>query len=186
LGKGDPGIGLSCSSYRHEYKQYCLDCGVNVFIVTMTIWKPDLSRFKGPKHLALAEAIREAVDAGTLPPDSQLPPQRDLAFALGLSLGTVTRAYKDAERRGLLRGEVGRGTFVHRPESGSGPPNLSNAAHADEGPIDLVMNLPPPGSAERCSVRHWRRWPPNPGLPPCWIISAMDGSNGIPGRWPHG
>jgi DNA-binding transcriptional MocR family regulator len=134
---------LILQSLRIE--QYCLACSVNVFIVTMTIWKPDLSRFTGPKHLALAEAIREAVDAGTLLPDSQLPPQRDLAFALGLSLGTVTRAYKDAERRGLLRGEVGRGTFVRRPERGSGPPNLSNAAHPDEAPIDLIMNLPPPG-----------------------------------------
>jgi DNA-binding transcriptional MocR family regulator len=111
----------------------------------MTIWKPELSSRKGPKHLAIVDAIREAVETGALPPGSRLPPQRELAYALGLSLGTVTRAYMGAERRGYLRGEVGRGTFVHRPQSGSGPLSLWSAARPEEGPIDLVMNLPPPG-----------------------------------------
>jgi DNA-binding transcriptional MocR family regulator len=130
----------------------------------MTIWTPDLSRYKGPKHLALVEAIREAVRAGALAPGSRLPPQRNLAFALGLSLGTVTRAYKDAERRGLVRGEVGRGTFVHRTESGSGPLSLWNAARTDEGPIDLVMNLPPPGQRGEAFRRTLAALADEPGL----------------------
>lgn len=111
----------------------------------MTIWKPNLSDRKGPKHVALVEAIREGIEAGALVPGSRLPPQRELAFALGLSLGTVTRAYMDAERRGFVRGEVGRGTFVHQPDGAADPLSLWSATRPQDGPIDLVMNLPPPG-----------------------------------------
>lgn len=111
----------------------------------MTIWLPNLSQHKGPRHLALTDAIREAIRSGVLPPDAKLPPQRELAFALGLSLGTVSRAYADAERRGWLRGEVGRGTYVQRPDAGADALGLWNAGRPEGGPIDLVMNLPPPG-----------------------------------------
>lgn len=130
----------------------------------MTIWIPDLSGRRGPKHAALVDAIREAVETGVLPSGSRLPPQRSLAFALGLSLGTVTRAYRDAERRGLLRGEVGRGTFVRRPEVGSRPQSLWNAARPDEGPIDLVMNLPPPGQGGEALRRTLTELADEPGL----------------------
>jgi DNA-binding GntR family transcriptional regulator len=32
-----------------------------------------------------------------------------------VTVGTVTRAYGEAERRGLIQGEVGRGTYVRGP-----------------------------------------------------------------------
>ncbi len=78
----------------------------------MTIWRPDLSDHHGPRYQALADAIGLAINDGELLPGEKLPPQRDLAFHLGMTLGTITRAYGLAERRGLVRGEVGRGTFV--------------------------------------------------------------------------
>jgi DNA-binding transcriptional MocR family regulator len=40
-----------------------------------------------------------------------------MADRLGVSLGTVTRAYEAAMRRGLIRGETGRGTFVSGPQA---------------------------------------------------------------------
>jgi len=128
------------------------------------MWIPELSGRKGPKHLALVEAIREAVESGALAPGEKLTPQRKLAFALGLSLGTVTRAYMDAERRGLLRGEVGRGTFAHRPESRSGPLSLWSRERPDDGPIDLVMNLPPPGLGGEALRRSFAALADEPGL----------------------
>lgn len=78
----------------------------------MTIWQPDLSDLQGPRYRALADAIGLAIDDGDLLPGTKLPPQRDLAFRLGVTVGTITRAYGLAEQRGLVRGEVGRGTFV--------------------------------------------------------------------------
>lgn len=80
------------------------------------IWVPDLSRFDGPKYRAIAEALAGEIRAGTMKPGEKLPPQRELAWALEVTVGTVTRAYQEAERRGLVGGEVGRGTFVRDPE----------------------------------------------------------------------
>lgn len=78
----------------------------------MTNWMPQLEGRPGPKYLALAGAIADAVGAGQLTPGAKLPPMRNLAYDLGVTVGTVTRAYREAERRGLVEGEVGRGTFV--------------------------------------------------------------------------
>ena len=47
-----------------------------------------------------------------LRPDSRLPTHRELARQLGISVQTVSIGYREAERRGYLRSEVGRGTFV--------------------------------------------------------------------------
>ena len=67
---------------------------------------------QAPKYLAIALAIEEDVREGTLSPGDRLPPQRELADRMGVTVGTVTRGYAEAERRGLVRGEIGRGTFV--------------------------------------------------------------------------
>jgi DNA-binding transcriptional MocR family regulator len=80
--------------------------------VTDTSWKPDLSARSGPKYLALVRALREGVRGGALAPGSRLPTVRDLAWRLGVTPGTVSRAYQIATQEGLLEAVVGRGTFV--------------------------------------------------------------------------
>ncbi|MCP1199454.1 PLP-dependent aminotransferase family protein [Notoacmeibacter sp. MSK16QG-6] len=84
----------------------------------MTDWVPELKDSRQPIYLRLADAIEEAIVSDELPPGSKLPPQRNLAFDLGVTLGTVTRAYQTARERGLLTGEVGRGTFVRNGNGG--------------------------------------------------------------------
>ena len=79
------------------------------------MWKPRLDRKSGPLYLALAGAIAGDVQTGRLKAGERLPPHRELADALGVTVTTVTRGYDEAERRGLIRGEVGRGTFVKPP-----------------------------------------------------------------------
>ncbi|MBN9376050.1 MAG: winged helix-turn-helix transcriptional regulator, partial [Cellulomonas sp.] len=51
---------------------------------------------------ALADAVIDLVDAGVLAPGVELPPQRDLSTALGVSRGTVTMAAQILESRGYL------------------------------------------------------------------------------------
>jgi DNA-binding transcriptional MocR family regulator len=91
--------------------------GVNFNIVTMTSWLPDLSRFAGPRYRAIAEALAADIREGRLTAGTRLPTHRDLAWRLHVTVGTVSRAYAEAERRGLIGGEVGRGTFVREPVS---------------------------------------------------------------------
>ena len=111
--------------------------GVHYYIVTMTIWRPRLEGRKGPLYLAIVEALVEDVAASTLGEGSRLPTHRELAERLGVTVGTVSRAYAEAARRGLVSGEVGRGTFVR------GAPDARDEGTGNEGLVDLSQNHPP-------------------------------------------
>ena len=78
----------------------------------MTTWIPDLSAGSGPLYLRLADQIEQAIERGALPAGTKLPPQRNLAFDIGVTIGTIGRAYALIRERGLVSGEVGRGTYV--------------------------------------------------------------------------
>src|SRR5262245_44468306 len=105
----------------------------------MTMWVPQLEGRDGARYLTIAEALADDVAQGTLRPGSQLPTHRELAERLGVTVGTVSRAYAEAARRGLISGEVGRGTFIRaRPL-----PDM-RASGAVEGLINLSQNHPPP------------------------------------------
>jgi DNA-binding transcriptional MocR family regulator len=90
----------------------CLGDRFNVIIVTMTNWIPQFERTGAPIYVEIADAMQRDIDAGTLKPGSKLPPQRNLAFDIGVTIGTIGRAYALARQRGLVTGEVGRGTYV--------------------------------------------------------------------------
>ena len=72
----------------------------------------DLYVPSSPKYLALADAVERGVAGGLLAPGEALPTQRELAGVLGVTVGTVTRAYAETARRGLTVGITGRGTFI--------------------------------------------------------------------------
>jgi len=78
----------------------------------MTIWIPELSGLSGPRYKAIADALEADIKSGKLTPGTKLPTHRELADRLDVTVGTITRGYAEAARRGLLRGETGRGTFV--------------------------------------------------------------------------
>jgi DNA-binding transcriptional MocR family regulator len=103
-------------------------------------WTPTLPEDDAPIYERLVRALAADVTAGALQPGARLPAQRDLAFRLGLGVGTVTKAYAEAERRGLLAGHVGRGSFVAAPRG------TSTAVGA--GVLDMARNLPPSAPAE--------------------------------------
>jgi len=87
--------------------------------------------------LRIVDALAADVASGRLVRGQRLPTHRALASALDLDLTTVTRAYGEARRRGLLEARVGQGTFVSE--------TTARAAHDIPAPlnIDLSMNLPP-------------------------------------------
>jgi len=108
----------------------------------MKDWQPDISKGSAPVYERLVTALEGDVRDGRLVPGDRLPPQRDLAHRLSLSVGTVSRAYVEAERRGFISSHVGRGSFVAdraRP----------HAASHDTGPLDMAHNVPPLDPAER-------------------------------------
>jgi DNA-binding GntR family transcriptional regulator len=50
------------------------------------MWLPKLEQFPGPRYQALAAAIEAAIRTGELPVGAKLPPQRDLAWKLGVTV----------------------------------------------------------------------------------------------------
>ncbi|MFO1121819.1 MAG: PLP-dependent aminotransferase family protein [Hyphomicrobiales bacterium] len=103
----------------------------------MTKWTPELSADR-PRYLAIAEAMRADLLRGVLKPGDRLPTHRELAYRLGVTTGTVTRAYAEAERLGILVGEVGRGTFLKLPVHQPAP-----FAATESGVYDMSQASPP-------------------------------------------
>ncbi len=109
-------------------------------------WYPLALAEGRPVYRAIVDALAADVRSGVLPAGTRLPTQRRLATLLGVTPGTVARAYSEAERRRLVQGEVGRGTFILDRDGGA----LSGLATdmGGKGSLDLGLNHPPvhPGS----------------------------------------
>jgi 2-aminoadipate transaminase len=75
-----------------------------------------------PLYGHLVNLFESAIARGELPSGSRLPPERELAQRLRISRTTVVSAYRELESRGLLRGYVGRGTFVCAAPEPTGTP----------------------------------------------------------------
>lgn len=135
------------------------------------VWAPRLERdCAGPQYRALVEALERDLAEGRVLPGARLPARRALASDLGLSMGTVTRAYEEMERRGLVDGQVGRGTFVSADALGR--EGWSRGGHG-EMVADLSLNVAPAtGDAEL--LRRMMRW-----------LADSDGLEGRMGYLPH-
>ena len=68
-----------------------------------------MSKFE---YLKLADTVAAEIANGALKPGDRLPPQRSFAYERKIAVSTASRVYTELLRRGLVVGEVGRGTFV--------------------------------------------------------------------------
>jgi DNA-binding transcriptional MocR family regulator len=85
-----------------------------------------------PLYRQLGAHLQQLIESGDFQPGDRLPPTRELAGQLGLNRTTVSAAYDLLEEGGLIKGAVGRGSFVcgtPRPES-AGALNWSQALGA--------------------------------------------------------
>lgn len=94
---------------------------------------------KKTRYIRLADMLSTAIQEGKLAPGTKLPTHRAFAEQFSVALATATRAYGELERRGMIVGEAGRGTFVR--DLGL-PPTLGVRQTASDGLIDLVFNMP--------------------------------------------
>lgn len=105
-------------------------------------WLPDINLSQGPLYKALVDQLASEIAGGGLQPGERLPPQRLLADALGVTVGTITRAYREAERRGLVEARVGSGTRVRGKTQA--PPHFHHLTRAGQDSIDLSLSIPIP------------------------------------------
>jgi DNA-binding transcriptional MocR family regulator len=99
-------------------------------------------------YLRLADEVAARIADGTLRPGDRLPTQRAYARRRGIAPSTATRVYRELVRRGLVAGEVGRGSFVRADPQGPGRPATA-LAEPSAAPVDLELNHPVvPGQAD--------------------------------------
>ncbi|WP_177228199.1 PLP-dependent aminotransferase family protein [Hyphomicrobium facile] len=103
-------------------------------------WISEVRRLKGPRYIAIADAVTRAIDDGELLNGARLPTHRALADELEIDVTTVTRAYSEIQRRGLAEARVGQGTFVlaRLPDSPASQPSMPHNTPF----IDLSHNFP--------------------------------------------
>ncbi|WP_158933254.1 PLP-dependent aminotransferase family protein [Acidisphaera sp. S103] len=92
----------------------------------------------GIDSATLIEELAAAIASGELKPGDRLPPQRQFAYQRGIAASTASRIYAGLLRRGLVCGEVGRGTFV----AAQPPAAISMNSEQRESRIDLEFNFP--------------------------------------------
>ncbi len=91
-----------------------------------------------PDYRTLADAIAADIMAGRLPAGARLPAQRDFAYVHKIAPSTASRVYGELTRRGLISGEVGRGSYVRA----SDVPATTALGEPVTTPIDLQLNFP--------------------------------------------
>jgi DNA-binding transcriptional MocR family regulator len=94
-----------------------------------------MSKFE---YLKLADAVAAEIASGALKPGSRLPPQRTFAYERKIAASTASRVYTELLRRGLVVGEVGRGTFI----SGEARHGIAAPTESHGARINLEFNYP--------------------------------------------
>ncbi len=98
-------------------------------------WIKRLKESNKPAYILVADLIEEDISNGRLRPRDQLPTLRDLSQTLDLNYTTISRAYNEAKRRGLIDSQAGSGTFI------KGKPPAFKLR--DGSSIAMTMNMPP-------------------------------------------
>jgi DNA-binding transcriptional MocR family regulator len=94
-----------------------------------------MSKFE---YVKLADAVAADIANGALKPGDRLPPQRSFAYERKIAVSTASRVYTELLRRGLVVGEVGRGTFI----SGEARRGIAAPTEPRGARIDLEFNYP--------------------------------------------
>ncbi|MFF4487512.1 PLP-dependent aminotransferase family protein [Streptomyces sp. NPDC001544] len=97
----------------------------------------------------LADLVADEIAAGRLRPGQRLLPQRTFARRRGIAASTAGRVYAELVRRGLVVGEVGRGTFVRAAAGPQAAGRALTEAAAPARSVNLELNYPAaPGQSE--------------------------------------
>jgi len=67
-----------------------------------------------PIYVQIVDEVRRALVVGTLAPDDPLPSVRQLAVELRVNPNTVSQAYRELERQGVVHVRRGQGTYASK------------------------------------------------------------------------
>lgn len=84
-----------------------------------------------PFYRQIIQQIEYATVTGALPSGMRLPTIRALAISLKINPNTIAKAYAELELRGVVKTQVGCGTFVLPPHAGDGEPSRGRITDID-------------------------------------------------------
>lgn len=91
-----------------------------------------------PLYAQIRDALQRAIDEQNLQPGDQLPTVAAFAAQMGVTPGTVRRAYEDLTKSGTLACHVGRGTFVRVPCTDGGDHEAATTAAPRRDPAAVM------------------------------------------------
>ena len=94
-----------------------------------------------PVFQQIIDQIFSGITENRLKPGDRLPPERDLASTLGVARGTVTRAYAELARRGLIELVRGRGSIVSSRKEGPSSSRQEKAQGLISSLIDRLAGM---------------------------------------------
>ena len=86
---------------------------VNNYIDIVSMLRDELKTNTKLRYMSIAKKIESSILKGDIPSGAKLPPHRILADKVNVSIGTVSRAYTELEKIGLVTTRVGDGSFVN-------------------------------------------------------------------------
>ncbi|MEM9247605.1 MAG: GntR family transcriptional regulator [Pseudomonadota bacterium] len=66
----------------------------------------------GPRYVQLRRRLIEGIETGILPPNTSLPPEREMAEITDLSRVTIRKALEELVREGVIEQRQGSGSFI--------------------------------------------------------------------------
>ncbi|MEI4488287.1 PLP-dependent aminotransferase family protein [Frigidibacter sp. MR17.14] len=90
----------------------------------------------------LSLETRALIRAGALPVGTRLPPVRDLALELGISPATISAAWSDLRRLGILSGRGRGGMWVTGERTMTAPTRFGNIGNFGPSALDLTLAVP--------------------------------------------
>ena len=145
-----------------------------------------------PLYIQIRDLIQEAIRKGELNPGDRLPPVSWLAREIGVTQATVRRALQDLSDAGQTSCQVGRGTFIRKPEEeeprgGDGREKIerthSPARGGDHSPLEFAARRLRMGVgtalrdimilADKPGIIHLTKGVPDPGLLPADFLAEV-------------
>lgn len=94
-----------------------------------------------PAFRQIVDQVSSRIASGAIAPGARLPTERELAAALKVARGTVTRAYEELERTGAIEVLQGRGSFARAPAPAGTGGRAEKAAALIAGLIDGLAEM---------------------------------------------
>ncbi len=157
----------------------------------ISILRAELDERNGLKYLIISDKLSNLICSGNIEAETRLPTHRELSFQLGVTPGTVSRAYAELTRIGLVTAHVGSGTFVLGGASSVVTKGFRTYSEVEDETVDMSLNQAIPTGldslyrdsfdstlANQVSIDHLNRYAPEAGYHEYRAAGAMWISHG--------